>query len=207
MKFTPVIAAGLVAFATAQPARDARVARTPDTGFTVFADEGCAGFRGNPKCQEYAEKCYKDSKNLATKQQVIDCTQAKLKADALGPGGAPSKEQFCAGYMKDPKCQEYAKACEQEEFAKLRKAAESDSRDWNGDAEPARQLPTGQQLIYCTQAKLVGPSLLDKLCVRFGWENRQGCIAKITDCNTKGEVLADCMLPHDEYGIDFPDQD
>lgn len=185
MKFTPVIAAGLVAFATAQPARDARVARTPDTGFTVFADEGCAGFRGNPKCQEYAEKCYKDSKNLATKQQVIDCTQAKLKADALGPGGAPSKEQLCAGYLDHPKCREYAQECDGQSKGRL----------------------TGQEIVYCTQAKLVGPSLLDKLCVRFGWENRQGCIAKITDCNTKGEVLADCMLPHDEYGIDFPDQD
>ncbi|KFG82939.1 hypothetical protein MANI_022608 [Metarhizium anisopliae] len=183
MKFTPVIAAGLVAFATAQPARDARVARTPDTGFTVFVDEGCAGFQGNPKCKEYAEKCYKDSKNLATKQQVIDCTQAKLKADALGPGGAPSKEQLCAGYLDHPKCREFAQACD----------GESKGR-W-----------TGRKVVHCTQRKLVGPDLVAELCVP--WENEEDCLDQITDCNTNGKVLTDCMALPDLYSIvDIPAQ-
>ncbi|KAF5124135.1 hypothetical protein E5D57_012060 [Metarhizium anisopliae] len=202
MKFTPVVAAGLVALATAQPARDAQGA-----SIEIPWGKACAGFEGDIKCEEYVQNCWADSNKSASTQEVVDCAQKKLKAAALLPGGTPSEAQLCAGFPNHPKCEEYFKTCKEEELAKLRKAAESDSRDWNGDSEPARQLPTGQQLIYCTQEKLVGPSLVAKLCVPFGWDNRQGCIAKITDCNTKGEVLADCMLPHDEHGIDFPDQD
>lgn len=192
MKFTPVLAAGLVAFATAQPARDAQVADTPGAGFMLTTDEGCAGFQGNRNCGKYARDCYKDLKKLATekqvvtKQQVIDCTQGKLKADAqaaLGQGGSPIKEQLCAGYLDHPKCWEYAQACDRESRG-----------GW-----------TGQKVVYCTQKKLVGPDLLAKLCVR--WDNEEGCLAQITDCNTSGQDLNECMAGPDLYGIvDIPAQ-
>ncbi|KID84767.1 hypothetical protein MGU_08112 [Metarhizium guizhouense ARSEF 977] len=172
MKFTPVVAAGLVALATAQPARDARGA-----SLELSWGKACAGFERNLKCENYAQDCWAESNKRATEQEVIDCTQRKLKAAALGPGGEPIKEQLCAGYLDHPKCREYAQECYRESRG-----------GW-----------TGQKVVYCTQEKLVGPSVVDELCVR--WERREDCIADITDCNTNGQDLTECMSLPDLYSI------
>ncbi|EFY96434.1 hypothetical protein X797_009913 [Metarhizium robertsii] len=178
MKFTPVVAAGLVALATAQPARDAQGAT-----LEISWGKACAGFERNLKCENYAQDCWAESNKRATEQEVIDCTQRKLKEAALGKDGTPIKEQLCAGFLDHPKCREFAQACD----------GESKGR-W-----------TGRKVVHCTQKKLVGPDLVAELCVP--WENEEDCLDQITDCNTNGKVLTDCMSLPDLYSIvDIPAQ-
>ncbi|KAK9443303.1 hypothetical protein VB005_04374 [Metarhizium brunneum] len=235
MKFTPVVAAALVAFATAHPAPDAQGA-----DLEIPRGKACAGFKINEECEEYAKQCWKELNKSATVQEVINCTQKKLKdaAAALDKvDGQPTKEQLCAGYLDHPDCKKFAQDCYTDSRGqwtgrevvnctqqKLKDAVldtvnsqptkeqlcagyldHPDCKKFAQDCyTDSRGQWTGRRVVHCTQKKLVGPDEVAKICVP--WDNEEGCLAKITDCNTKGKVLADCMSPDFHGIVDIPPQ-